>query len=109
MIVTTGVITSSYWMACTDDVSNVFFFPLTFSAGVDIIIIISCSNNNNNNNNILLKSGTTKSIVTRLQPRNRSSIPAKIREFYFLQTVETVSGAHPVSYSIGNGGSFLQR
>jgi hypothetical protein len=47
------------------------------------------------------------STVTRLQtgqPKNRGvRIPEKARDFSLLQNVQTGSGSHPVSYSLGTG------
>jgi hypothetical protein len=40
------------------------------------------------------------------RPRGRSSSPGRSKNFSFLHVVQTGSGAHPVSYPAGTGGSF---
>jgi len=44
---------------------------------------------------------TTVQLASRL--RNRVSIPCKRRDFSFLQNIQTISGAHPISYSVATG------
>jgi hypothetical protein len=40
-------------------------------------------------------------------PRNYGSIPDRCRKVFFPHSAQSVSGAHPGSYPMGIGGSFL--
>ena len=42
-------------------------------------------------------------VLSAARLRNHVSIPCEGGNFFFLQSIQTISGAHPISYSVATG------